>query len=294
MAAPDMIVSDLLPTQNLAEPEVPLILDSTYPKGLLDGAEEQIINQLHSYQVTKETIPPLPSNFQSFSQQNQTVLAGKADRLVSSPSITAKSFPSQHQPNDTLATVNHHYQTKEQHSLYQTRTRIIGRKRQYDKLNEAYGTWSNITITDDETEKSIPLTRGGKLVFRANVLSSQEQSTLTHTMQNCKLFRQYSFGETYAEPRSHVLLSSNIKSNEKDNANSHVQPGYVYHGICMKALPLDQVPEVEGLANRLAKLYGISCWNTGVDVIAYKDGEDRIGWHADDTQGVFMCSFYYH
>lgn len=278
-----MMVSDLLPTQNLAEPEVPLILGS--PKGLLDGAEEQIINQLHSYQVTKEIIPPLPSNFSSTSQQNQTVLADKADRLVSSPSITAESFPSQHQLNDTLATVTHHYQT---------RTRIIGRKRQYDKLNEAYGPWSNITITDDETEKSIPLTRGGKLVFRANVLSSQERSTLTHTMQNCKLFRQYSFGETYAEPRSHVLLSSMIKSNEKDNANSHVQPGYVYHGICMKALPLDQVPEVEGLANRLAKLYGISRWNTGVDVIAYKDGEDRIGWHADDTQGVFMCSFYYH
>jgi alkylated DNA repair dioxygenase AlkB len=136
-------------------------------------------------------------------------------------------------------------------------------------------------------QKHIPLSRGGKLAFRPNVLSEIEQTTLTTTMQNCKLFRQYSFGETYSEPRSHVLLSSKIKSHEKYSSNSPVQPGYVYHGICMKAFPLDQVPEVEQLANRLASLYGVAEWNTGVDMIAYKDGEDRMGWHADDTQGMF-------
>jgi hypothetical protein len=26
-------------------------------------------------------------------------------------------------------------------------------------------------------------------------------------------------------------------------------------------------------------------WGIGVDLIVYKDGEDSIGWHADDTQG---------
>lgn len=169
---------------------------------------------------------------------------------------------------------------------------IIGRRREYNELNAAYGPWTNITICNGESEKRIPLFRGGKLVFRPNVLSKTEQTTLTAAMQRCKLFRQYSFGETYAEPRSHVLLSSKIKSDEKYNSNSHIQPGYVYHGICMKAFPLDQVPAVEMLANRLAKMHNICEWNTGVDMIAYKDGDDRIGWHADDTQGtcyVVLC-----
>lgn len=164
--------------------------------------------------------------------------------------------------------------------------RIIGRRREYNELGGGYGPWTNITIDNDDEEKSISLSRGGKLVFRPNVLSKTEQTTITAAMQNCKLLRQYSFGETYSEPRSHVLLSSKIKSDEKYDSNSPVQPGYVYHGICMKAYPLDQVPSVEKLANRLAIEYGIKEWNTGVDMIAYKDGDDRIGWHADDTQGM--------
>jgi len=166
--------------------------------------------------------------------------------------------------------------------------RIIGRKREYNTLRSAYDPWCNITITNVEKEKQIPLCRGGKLVFRPNVLSEAEQSTLAAVMQRCRLFRQYSFGATYREPRSHVLLSSKIKSDEKYTSNSPVQPGYIYHGICMKAYPLDLVPEVEQLANRLARLYDIQEWNTGVDMLAYKDGEDRIGWHSDDTQGIFV------
>jgi hypothetical protein len=173
-------------------------------------------------------------------------------------------------------------------ATHQGPQRVIGRRREYDEYACSYGPWTNITIAAAEIQKLIPLSRGGKLAFRPNVLSDIEQTTLTATMQNCKLFRQYSFGETYSEPRSHVLLSSKIKSNEKYSSDSPVQPGYIYHGICMKAFPLDQVPEVEQLANRLASLYGVTEWNTGVDMIAYKDGEDRMGWHADDTQGMFV------
>eukprot|EP00804_Cyclotella_cryptica_P011375 CCRYP_016037-RA/>CCRYP_016037-RA protein AED:0.06 eAED:0.06 QI:353/1/1/1/1/1/10/132/1126 len=163
--------------------------------------------------------------------------------------------------------------------------RIIGRRREYNEAANCYGPWSNISIGPCEAEKPLLLSRGGKVVFRQNVLTCQEQTTLTAAMQNCKLFRQYSIGETYAEPRSHVLLSSKIKSIDKMNGSQQGNPGYAYHGIKMKAYPLDQIPEVERLANRLARFYGIDEWNTGVDLVAYKDGEDRMGWHADDTQG---------
>lgn len=182
--------------------------------------------------------------------------------------------------------------TEAMNTIVKRQTRVIGRRREYNAETGGYGPWSDISISDDENDKRIHLSRGGKLVFRPNILSVEEKSTLNVAMQNCKLFRQYSFGETYAEPRSHVLLSSKIKSDEKCGSDQSRHPGYVYHGICMKAYPLDQVPEVERLAERLAKLHGINEWNTGVDMIAYKDGEDRMGWHADDTQGMSEGAYF--
>ena len=55
----------------------------------------------------------------------------------------------------------------------------------------------------------------------------------------------------------------------------------------MRALPIDLVPEVASYAREVAGLYGLpdERWGIGVDLIAYRDGEDSIGWHADDTQG---------
>ena len=65
----------------------------------------------------------------------------------------------------------------------------------------------------------------------------------------------------------------------------------MYHGIRMKALSIDLVPEVAGYARDLARWYKLpqDQWNIGVDLIVYKDGEDSIGWYADDSQGQ---SFY--
>jgi len=67
--------------------------------------------------------------------------------------------------------------------------------------------------------------------------------------------------------------------------------GYSYHGIKMKALPIELVPEVASYAREVAGLYGLpgDRWGIGVDLIAYRDGEDSIGWHADDTQGNWAC-----
>ena len=55
----------------------------------------------------------------------------------------------------------------------------------------------------------------------------------------------------------------------------------------MKALPIDLVPEVASYAKELARHYNLPNdeWDIGVDMIAYRDGDDSIGWHSDDTQG---------
>jgi len=61
----------------------------------------------------------------------------------------------------------------------------------------------------------------------------------------------------------------------------------------MKALPIGLVPEIESYACELARYYRLpqNQWDIGVDLIVYKDGEDSIGWHADNTQGesVVLC-----
>ena len=61
----------------------------------------------------------------------------------------------------------------------------------------------------------------------------------------------------------------------------------------MKAQPIDLVPEVASYAKELAKMYNLpnEQWDIGVDLIVYRDGDDSIGWHADDTQdeSVVLC-----
>jgi alkylated DNA repair dioxygenase AlkB len=124
----------------------------------------------------------------------------------------------------------------------------------------------------------ITLNRGGKVGVHSNMLSHEKKDALTAAMNRCNLFRQYTRNEVFFEPRFHVLLSSKA---------SQYDVGYMYHGIKMKALSIDLVPEVASYAKELARLYKLphDQWNIGVDLIVYKDGEDSIGWHADDNQG---------
>ena len=52
----------------------------------------------------------------------------------------------------------------------------------------------------------------------------------------------------------------------------------------MKPFPLSSIPEVEKLTNDISSYMEIE-WNIGVHVIMYRNGSDKMGWHADDTQG---------
>ena len=127
------------------------------------------------------------------------------------------------------------------------------------------------------------LNRGGKVALFPKMLSSSKRQSLSKAMHQCKLYRQYTRCEVFHEPRFHVLLSSKA---------AHSDTGYMYHGIHMKALPIDNVPEVASYAKELARYYNLPNdeWDIGVDMIAYRDGEDSIGWHSDDTQG--WCSHF--
>lgn len=121
------------------------------------------------------------------------------------------------------------------------------------------------------------------------MLSNDRRAALSESMRSCKFYRQYARSGVYHEPRFHVLLSSVASSRSSSDSGGS---GYAYHGIRMKALPIDLVPEVASYARELAALYDLpdDRWDIGVDLIAYRDGEDSIGWHADDTQGKRLSS----
>jgi alkylated DNA repair dioxygenase AlkB len=172
----------------------------------------------------------------------------------------------------------------------------VGRIRYYDQSLGKYGQWQDILGSETIT---INLSRGGTLRILRNILQQDKRKELSRSMHSCKLYRQYSLSRNdrlnftgFKEPRSHVLLSSRVKSSVENGSNNE-HPGYSYHGVQMKAFPIDKVPEVENYAEELARMYNLPLnqWDIGVDMILYKDGGDSIGWHADDTQGesIVVC-----
>jgi alkylated DNA repair dioxygenase AlkB len=129
-------------------------------------------------------------------------------------------------------------------------------------------------------EWSIDLKRGGRISFYANLVSDRRCSKVRSEIDTKAQLREYEF-RRFKEKRVHFLLNS--KATKDVNAR---QPGYQYHGVKMKALPLSLMPTVESLASLFAHLFKIEDqnWGIGVDVLLYRNNRDAIGWHADDTQ----------
>jgi len=147
-----------------------------------------------------------------------------------------------------------------------TRGRKVGRIRRYNIQKGLFDPWENIHVSDSSANDAsirINLNRGGKISMFPNILESNKQKTLSAAMHQCKLYRQYTRSQVFHEPRFHVLLSSKA---------AHCDTGYMYHGINMKALPIDLVPEVAECARELAKKYNLPMnqWDIGVDMIVYR------------------------
>jgi len=147
-----------------------------------------------------------------------------------------------------------------------TRGRKVGRIRRYNLHKGAYDPWEDIHVSDSSASDAsirINLNRGGKICMFPNMLDSNKQKSLSAAMHQCKLYRQYTRSQVFHEPRFHVLLSSKA---------AHCDTGYMYHGINMKALPIDLVPEVAEYARELAKRYNLPMdhWDIGVDMIVYR------------------------
>ena len=177
-------------------------------------------------------------------------------------------------------------------------TYTYGRIRRYNTSTERYGEWEKLLAYDPvrtcvdglymDRPCEIRLKRGGMIRYFPRIVSEDRREYLAQKCRDFQEYRQYKFGPggLANEPRVHVLLSSSATSPSCNNA-SHVSPGYQYHGIRMQAKPISTEPVFAALSAELAAIYQFPNqeWNIGCDAIVYRNGNDNIGWHSDDTQG---------
>ena len=153
-----------------------------------------------------------------------------------------------------------------------SRGRVVGKKRIYSGVRGEggkYGPWNWIYAADavpmekkDSQAKpfnvvSIPLHRNSStLRFYPSLVPKDELPLYKKRMEECQLYRQYTFGP-YLEPRVHVMLSS--------TARQYPSLGYSYHGVKMRTLPIDLVPEFETLARDFATSFSLpnNIWSIG-------------------------------
>jgi alkylated DNA repair dioxygenase AlkB len=127
---------------------------------------------------------------------------------------------------------------------------------------------------------------GGQLRIYPDCLSVEQQTTVSEELLQWSYFRQYTI-QNNPEPRAHFLLHEEAT----EDFDNEPQPGYKYGCIRMKARPLHHLPEVEQLAYIMQTCVVGACtseecfWNIGVMPVLYRDGRDRMGFHADDDQG---------
>lgn len=178
-------------------------------------------------------------------------------------------------------------------------TYTYGRLRRYNEKTGRYGEWEQLLAHDPvrtgpnglymDRPCIIHLKRGGMIRYFPRIISEERREYLAEKCRDFQEYRQYKFGPggLANEPRVHVLLSTRATRVDSDDATPIVAPGYQYHGIRMQAQPLSSEPAFEALSAELAAKYHFPKqeWNIGCDAIVYRNGNDNIGWHSDDTQG---------
>jgi len=164
------------------------------------------------------------------------------------------------------------------------------------------------------------LQHGGVLKFYPQFIAPKKCQELVQTVEeNYKvLLRQYRV-QNGNEPRLHgliscdedgadwtselgaehydMMMSADTKNGEQaglETEDKNAAICYNYHGVRMKATATVQEfgPVLQEISDQAARVSQLDApWNIGCDMIVYRNGEDKIGWHADDSQGeqVVFC-----
>ena len=152
--------------------------------------------------------------------------------------------------------------------------RVIARSRKWLEESNAFGEWTVHRIElDSEKSVSFPMTRGGTIEFFPQMISNV--GVVRNEMETAAEYRQFQVRACSKEPRVHALYSTTKCT------------GYTYGRVSMGSNPLEYLPTISHVANQLANRFQLeNCdWNIGCNLVVYRDGNDSINWHADDTQG---------
>jgi len=184
------------------------------------------------------------------------------------------------------------------------KSRVIAKIRYYDGENGKPGKLKYFTVGDCKTlckdgklALVFKLRRGGELRFLPGFLSPQRCRTIVEELgmdacedyTNHSLLRQYRI-QNQQEPRLHGLISCDnpIPAEEMENeAEEDASPSnYRYHQIVMKPFHhMSEYPKFAKMAKQAAKNARVKKWKIGCDAILYRNGNDCINFHSDNTQG---------
>lgn len=156
---------------------------------------------------------------------------------------------------------------------------LFARYRRFE--NGKWGQWDEL-LRRDAPPGGFPLTlpRGGEMTIYPDHISTEMCQKMNEELQrNAHLFRQYRI-QGCNEPRAHFLLHD-----EATHDFEAEQPGYKYGSITMKARPVSALPALKILSQSMQQICQVPNWNIGINPVYYRDGNDYMGFHADDDQG---------
>ena len=153
--------------------------------------------------------------------------------------------------------------------------RTIGEIRRFDGKQ-----WirKELKLKSDST-LDIKLHRGGAIKVHSNMINPFNQIKVEEELlEHPNLFREYPI-QGGREPRANLFF------HEKATDDQTVQPGYKYRSTRMKAISYKGFPSLECVSKQTAKRCSVPYWNIGVNAVCYRDGNDSMGYHADNDQG---------
>ncbi|KAL7578972.1 hypothetical protein ACA910_019019 [Epithemia clementina (nom. ined.)] len=237
----------------------------------------------------------------SRSEKNKTKRKARVhvDGIVNSAANTTPSAPKKQRKTLTkrsnLKTASNKQRRKISAVLVRRRFRYTSTNPDGSRTKH-WNEWKMLCYRDDKCFSSsrgvfnVSLARGGSLRVWANLLDKQRLLPIQEEMRSHVRFRQYRI-QNVDEPRLHSMYHSKASCKVAEDGTDPMQdenletPGYRYANITMKSRPLSDLPEITRLADELLSVCQVSEWGIGVNLICYRDGQDKMGLHADDDQG---------
>jgi hypothetical protein len=152
--------------------------------------------------------------------------------------------------------------------------RVVGEIRRYDGQK-----WIRTVLLSDTTSK-IQLHLGGEIKLHLNMVKQSDRLKVEKELvRRPKLYSEYPI-QGGSEPRANLFFHKNATRGEEA-----AQPGYMYGSTRMKAMSFFGFPRLRCVSEQMAELCSVEYWNIGVNAVIYRDGNDSIGFHADNDQG---------